>query len=120
MLRVGAEQQRATEEWPPSSLPIAFFMAGLSIWGHSVGIRNRPGLQDRHQGDERSRPQGAEWPTYVARFVLPCGAPASFSEGGVSWEEGEPKVFITFSLSLLPHRTPAAETGHVGYSSLVP
>lgn len=95
-------------------------MAGLSIWGHSVGIRNRPGLQDRHQGDERSRPQGAEWPTYVARFVLPCGAPASFSEGGVSWEEGEPKVFITFSLSLLPHRTPAAETGHVGYSSLVP
>lgn len=89
MPRVGAEQQRATEEGPPSSLPMAFFMAGLSIWEGQV---TASGLQDRHQGDERSRPQGAEWPTYVARFVLPCRAPASSSEGGVSWEEGEPKV----------------------------
>lgn len=33
---MGARQQRAPEAWPPSSLPAAFSVAGLSVWESHV------------------------------------------------------------------------------------
>lgn len=36
MSPMGARQQRAPEAWPPSSLPAAFSVAGLSVWESHV------------------------------------------------------------------------------------
>lgn len=118
---------RATEEWPPSSLPMAFFVAGLSIWDSQITVSEFTIGQDHRTSTKEvmrvpdPREQGG-LPTWVTLYYQVGPLPLPKKEQSAGRKRSLPGSQRTTQssslppLSLLPHRGPGGEAGHVGCS----